>query len=69
MPEYGDILGRQGAIAKRTQHPMLQVPRDVYRMLRTRSVRTSEDRRTLGNAEYVKIPKRAAAQPQGEAQS
>jgi len=55
VPEYGDILGRQG-YREVTNIPSLEKARDVYRMLVDAfRVHFGEARRTLGNAEYVKI--------------
>ena len=55
VPEYGDILGRQG-YREVTNIPSLEKARDVYRMLLDAfRVRFGEAKRTLGNAEYVKI--------------
>ncbi len=55
VPEYGDILGRQG-YREVTNIPSLEKARDVYRMLVDAfRVHFGEAKRTLGNAEYVKI--------------
>jgi len=55
VPEYGDILGRHG-YREVTNIPSLEKARDVYRMLLDAfRVRFGEAKRTLGNAEYVKI--------------
>jgi hypothetical protein len=53
--EYGDILGRQG-YREVTNIPSLEKARDVYRMLVDAfRAHFGEAKRTLGNAEYVKI--------------
>jgi hypothetical protein len=55
VPEYGDILGRHG-YREVTNIPSLEKARDVYRMLLDAfRVHFGEAKRTLGNAEYVKI--------------
>src|ERR1700683_1353394 len=55
VPEYGDILGRHG-YREVTNIPSLEKARDVYRMLVDAfRVHFGEAKRTLGNAEYVKI--------------
>src|SRR5260370_10695125 len=55
VPEYGEILGRQG-YREVTNIPSLEKARDVYRMLVDAfRVHFGEAKRTLGNAEYVKI--------------
>src|SRR5580700_16350 len=55
VPEYGDILGRQG-YREVTNIPSLEKARDVYRMLVDAfRAHFGEAKRTLGNAEYVKI--------------
>src|SRR5260370_34124610 len=55
VPECGGILGREG-YREVTNIPSLEKARDVYRMLVDAfRVRFRGARRTLGNAEYVKI--------------
>src|SRR5271156_5998826 len=55
VPEYGDILGRQG-YREVTNIPSLEKARDVYRMLVDAfRAHFGEAKRTLGNTEYVKI--------------
>src|SRR6266481_5745111 len=55
VPEYGDILGRHG-YREVTNIPSLEKARDVYRMfVDVFRVHFGEAKRTLGNAEYVKI--------------
>ena len=55
LPEYYDILGRHG-YREVTNIPSLEKARDVYRMLVDAfRVHFREAKRTLGNAEYLKI--------------
>ena len=55
VPEYGDILGRHG-YREVTNIPSLEKARDVYGMLVDAfRVHFAGAKRTLGNAEYMKI--------------
>ena len=69
VPEYGDILGRQG-YREVTNIPSLEKARDVYRMLV--DAFQCALRRGKANSWECRVrenPRRVAAQPQSEAQS